>query len=149
MVFVIFNLAIALLLMEPNMFAFLNTILGFYANCAMAWVVTVAADIVINKYLLKISPEPPEFRRGMLYAVNPVGSSRCCPPGVDRGVLRGFRGRDPAVLADRRDRLALVLTPVMAVLTKGKYYLRRTTTASSCRCSTPRATPPRRNCSAT
>ena len=37
------------------MFDFLNTILGFYANCGMAWVVTVVADIVINKYLLKIS----------------------------------------------------------------------------------------------
>ncbi len=49
LVFVLFNLAVALILMEPNMFSVLNTILGFYANCAMAWVVTVAADIVINK----------------------------------------------------------------------------------------------------
>ena len=73
LVFVIFNLAVALLLMELNMFSVLNTILGFYANCAMAWVVTVAADIVINKGLLKISPTVPEFRRGMLYAINPVG----------------------------------------------------------------------------
>src|SRR5689334_15647985 len=73
MVFVVVNLLIALVLMEANMFDFLNTILGFYANCAMAWVVTVASDIAINKYLLKISPKVPEFRRGMLYAVNPVG----------------------------------------------------------------------------
>ena len=49
-----------------DMFSVLNTILGFYANCAMAWVVTVATDIVINKGLLKISPTVPEFRRGML-----------------------------------------------------------------------------------
>ena len=47
------NLLIALVLMEANMFDFLNTILGFYANCAMAWVVMVALDIAINKYLLK------------------------------------------------------------------------------------------------
>jgi len=39
----------------------------------MSWVVVVASDIVINKYLLKISPLEPEFRRGMLYPVNPVG----------------------------------------------------------------------------
>jgi hypothetical protein len=67
------NLAIALILMEANMFDFLNNILGFYANCGIAWIVTVATDIAINKYLLKISPKQPEFRRGMLSNLNPVG----------------------------------------------------------------------------
>jgi hypothetical protein len=42
---VLFNVTIALILMEANMFDCLNTILGFYANCAMAWIVTVATDI--------------------------------------------------------------------------------------------------------
>ena len=73
MVFVLVNLGFALVLMEADMFSFLNSILGFYSNCAIAWVVTVATDIAINKYLLKLSPQAPEFRRGMLYAVNPVG----------------------------------------------------------------------------
>ena len=48
LVFLGFNLLIALILMEANMFDFLNTILGFYANCGMAWVVVVASDIVFN-----------------------------------------------------------------------------------------------------
>src|SRR5688572_24296462 len=73
LVFVFVNLAIALTLMELTMFDFLNSILGFYANCAIAWIVTVATDIAVNKYLLKVSPKVPEFRRGMLYAINPVG----------------------------------------------------------------------------
>src|ERR1700687_5058125 len=73
LVFLGVNLLIALVLMEANMFDFLNTILGFYANCGMAWVVVVASDIVFNKHLLKLSPMTPEFRRGMLYAINPVG----------------------------------------------------------------------------
>ena len=73
MVFVLVNLGFALALMEADMFSFLNSILGFYSNCAIAWVVTVATDIGVNKYLLKLSPLQPEFRRGMLYAVNPVG----------------------------------------------------------------------------
>ena len=73
LVFLGVNLAVALLLMEANMFDFLNTILGFYANCGMAWIVVVASDIVFNKYLLKLSPKQPEFRRGMLYAVNEQG----------------------------------------------------------------------------
>src|SRR6478752_2017482 len=127
LVFVIFNVSLALLLMELNMFSVLNTILGFYANCAMAWVVTVAADIVINKGLLKISPTVPEFRRGMLYAFNPVGFvSVILSAGLSIMVFFGLFGSwiEPfspivAIL------LALVLTPLLAVVTKGKYYLRR------------------------
>ncbi len=127
LVFVIFNVSVALLLMELNMFSVLNTILGFYANCAMAWVVTVAADIVINKHLLKISPTVPEFRRGMLYAINPVGFvSVILSAGLSIAVFFGLFGSwiapfSPIVAIV----LALVLTPLMAVITKGKYYLRR------------------------
>ncbi|MDQ0029630.1 purine-cytosine permease family protein [Arthrobacter bambusae] len=127
MVFVVVNLVIALVLMEANMFEFLNTILGFYANCAMAWVVTVASDIAINKYLLKISPKVPEFRRGMLYAVNPVGFiSMLASAIVSIAVFFGAFG--PAVQPYSpifAVGLALVLPPVLAVLTRGKYYLRR------------------------
>ncbi|MFF1882889.1 purine-cytosine permease family protein [Pseudarthrobacter sp. NPDC058196] len=127
MVFVVVNLLIALVLMEANMFDFLNTILGFYANCAMAWVVTVASDIAINKYLLKISPKVPEFRRGMLYAVNPVGFvSMLVSAGVSIAVFFGAFGSalqpySPIFAVG----LALVLPPVLAVLTRGRYYLRR------------------------
>ena len=128
MVFVVVNLVIALILMESNMFEFLNTILGFYANCAMAWVVTVASDIAINKYLLKISPKVPEFRRGMLYAVNPVGFvSMLVSAGVSIAVFFGAFGSavqpfSPIFAVG----LALVLPPVLALATKGRYYLRRT-----------------------
>lgn len=127
MVFVVVNLVIALVLMEANMFEFLNTILGFYANCAMAWVVTVASDIAINKYLLKISPKVPEFRRGMLYAVNPVGFiSMLVSAVVSIAVFFGAFGSavqpySPIFAVG----LALVLPPALAVLTRGKYYLRR------------------------
>ena len=127
MVFVVVNLLIALVLMEANMFDFLNTILGFYANCAMAWVVTVASDIAINKYLLKVSPKVPEFRRGMLYAVNPVGFvSMLVSAGVSIAVFFGAFGAgiqpySPIFAVG----LALVLPPVLAVLTRGRYYLRR------------------------
>ena len=73
LVFLVFNVVIAIVLMEADMFSFLNNLLNFYANCGIAWIVAVASDIAINKYLLKISPKVPEFRRGMLYDVNPVG----------------------------------------------------------------------------
>ncbi len=127
-VFLGVNLTIALILMEANMFDFLNTILGFYSNCGMAWVVAVASDIVFNKYLLGLSPKKPEFRRGMLYAVNPVGfGSMLLAAGLSivaffGGLGAGLRPYSPLVAIV----LALVMPPILAVATKGKYYLRRT-----------------------
>lgn len=128
LVFLGVNLAIALILMEANMFDFLNDILGFYANCGIAWIVTVATDIAVNKYLLKLSPKQPEFRRGMLYNVNPVGLvgfglsavlSIMTFFGVFGAALKPY---SPIVAVV----IAFVATPLTAVLTKGKYYLRRT-----------------------
>ncbi|MGB8407335.1 MAG: hypothetical protein WCE30_25065 [Mycobacterium sp.] len=127
-VFLGVNLVIALILMEANMFDFLNTILGFYANCGMAWVVVVASDIVFNKFLLKLSPMQPEFRRGMLYNFNPVGfGSMLIAAGLSvvaffGGLGEGLRPYSPLVAIV----LGLVLPPVLAIATKGKYYLRRT-----------------------
>jgi purine-cytosine permease-like protein len=128
LVFLGVNLVIALILMEANMFDFLNTILGFYANCGMAWVVAVASDIVFNKYLLKLSPKKPEFRRGMLYAINPVGfGSMLLAAGVSivaffGGLGEAIRPYSPLVAIV----IALVMPPILAIATKGKYYLRRT-----------------------
>ncbi|KUO02739.1 purine-cytosine permease family protein [Streptomyces caeruleatus] len=128
MVFVLVNLAFALVLMEADMFSFLNSILGFYSNCAIAWVVTVATDIGVNKYLLKLSPLQPEFRRGMLYAVNPVGVvAFVAASGLSIAMYFHALGDtlqpySPVAAA----LIAFVLTPLMAVVTKGKYYLRRT-----------------------
>ncbi|OZF08835.1 hypothetical protein CH300_02770 [Rhodococcus sp. 15-1154-1] len=128
MVFVLFNLAIALILMEADMFSFLGDILGFYANCGIAWIAVVASDIVFNKYILKLSPKVPEFRRGMLYNVNPVGFvSMLLAAGLS--ILTFFGGLggalepySPIVALI----IAIVMPPVLAVATKGKYYLRRT-----------------------
>ncbi|MDG9712842.1 purine-cytosine permease family protein [Streptomyces sp. DH10] len=128
MIFVLVNLGFALVLMEADMFSFLNSILGFYSNCAIAWVVTVATDIGINKYVLKLSPHAPEFRRGMLYAVNPVGvvsfvaASALSIAMYFHGLGDTLQPYSPVAAAV----IAFVLTPLMAVVTKGRYYLRRT-----------------------
>jgi purine-cytosine permease-like protein len=128
LVFLGVNLAIALILMEANMFDFLNTILGFYANCGMAWVVVVASDIAINKYVLGLSPKEPEFRRGMLYAVNPVGfGSMVVAAGVSILAFFGVLGDTLASYSPLvAIVLAFVLPPVIALATRGRYYLRRT-----------------------
>nr|WP_229742307.1 hypothetical protein [Gordonia jinhuaensis] len=127
-VFLIFNVAIAIVLMEADMFSFLNNLLNFYANCGIAWIVAVASDIVINKYVLGISPRQAEFRRGMLYSFNPVGViSVIVAAGASILVFFHVFGDaiqpySPIVALV----LAFVLPPIIAIATKGKYYLRRT-----------------------
>ncbi|HEU5223999.1 MAG TPA: hypothetical protein VFU07_10040 [Candidatus Lumbricidophila sp.] len=128
LVFVVVNVAIALFLMEANMFSFLGELLGFYSNLGMAWIVTVATDILINKYVLKLSPIQPEFRRGMLYAWNPVGVvSLLLSGGISIAMFFGAFGAEVqpfspifAVV------IAFLATPLMAIITRGRYYLRRT-----------------------
>ncbi|MCA1218217.1 purine-cytosine permease family protein [Streptomyces sp. 8L] len=127
LVFVLVNLGFSLALMEADMFSFLNNLLSFYSNCAMAWVVTVATDIGVNKYLLKLSPKQPEFRRGMLYPVNPVGltsflASSVLSIAVYFGAFGpGIQPYSPLVAVG----IAVLATPLTALATRGRYYLRR------------------------
>ena len=125
--FVILNLGISLALMEFNMFSILNFVLGFYSNLAIAWIFTVAADIAINKSLLKISPQYPEYRRGMIPNFNPVGlGSLALSAIVSVAMFFGAFGEAAkpysALVAAL---IAVIATPLIAVVTKGKYYRRR------------------------
>lgn len=127
LVFLFFNVFIAIVLMEADMFSFLNNLLNFYANCGIAWIAVVASDIAINKYLLGISPKQPEFRRGMIHNVNPVGfGSLIVSAGASILVYFHVFGDaiqpySPLVALV----LAVLLPPILALATKGKYYLRR------------------------
>lgn len=125
--FVVLNVGISLALMEFNMFEVLSFVLSFYSNFAIAWIFTVAADIVINKYLLKLSPLQPEFRRGMLHNYNPVGIvSVLMAGGISVAMFFGAFGDSIAAFSPLFSALIAVLGhPLMAVLTKGQYYLRR------------------------
>src|SRR5205814_8091267 len=50
-VWLVFNVVIAILLMALGVFAALEHVLGFYSNIAIAWVGALVADLVINKPL--------------------------------------------------------------------------------------------------
>ncbi|AWT25172.1 MULTISPECIES: purine-cytosine permease family protein [Corynebacterium] len=125
--FVVLNVGISLALMEFNMFSVLSFVLSFYSNLAIAWIFTVAADIVINKYLLGLSPKVPEFRRGMLYDWNPVGiSSVILSGGISVAMFFGVFGDGVAAFSPLFAAvIAVVVTPLAAVVTGGRYYLRR------------------------
>src|SRR4030088_1077748 len=72
LVWLIFNVAIALMLMELGIFKMLEHILELYSIVAVAWVGALVADLVINKPL-GLSPKGIEFKRAHLYDINPVG----------------------------------------------------------------------------
>ncbi len=126
-IWVLFNVGIALTLMEVGVFSFLNTVLGFYSNVAIAWIGAVVADLVINKPLLKISPSYIEFKRAHLYPINPVGFGAMVVASVVS--ILAFYGAFGETLDAYSPFLALgiamVLSPAIAIATKGKYYIAR------------------------
>ncbi len=127
-VWLILNVGIALTLMELGVFNFLNTVLGFYSNVAVAWIGAVVADLVINKPILKLSPSYIEFKRGHLYHFNPVGFGAMIIASIV--AIAAYFGLFGATLAAFSPFLSLVLafvlSPLIAILTNGRYYIART-----------------------
>jgi len=125
-VWIFFNIGIALALMEAGVFGFLNTVLGFYSNVAIAWIGAIVADLVVNKPL-RLSPPVIEFKRAHLYAVNPVGFGAMLVGSVVSiaAFYNAFGAMAQAWSPFIALALAFVLSPVIAKLTKGKYYIAR------------------------
>src|SRR3569833_500146 len=71
-VWLVFNVVLALLLMEIGIFRVIDGILRIYANCAAGWIGALGADLISNKPL-GLSPPGIEFKRAHLYDINPVG----------------------------------------------------------------------------
>jgi purine-cytosine permease-like protein len=126
-VWLFFNVGVALLLMELGVFGFLNTVLGFYSNVAIAWIGAVVADLVINKPLLKVSPSYIEFKRAYLYNINPVGfGSMLIASLISVAAFFGLFGEVAQAYSPfLAIGMAFVLSPIMAIITKGKYYMAR------------------------
>ncbi|WP_455379912.1 purine-cytosine permease family protein [Acidihalobacter prosperus] len=126
-VWIFFNVGISLSLMEANMFSVLGHILGFYSNVAVAWIGAVVADLVINKPILKLSPSYLEFKRAHLYNFNPVGFGAMVIASII-SILAFFNFFGPYAHAFSTFialGIAFVLSPIIAIITKGKYYVAR------------------------
>ncbi len=70
-VWLLFNVAIALLLMELGIYKLLEATLTIFSIVAMAWLCSISADLFVNKPL-GLAPGI-EFKRAHLYDINPVG----------------------------------------------------------------------------
>jgi signal transduction histidine kinase/purine-cytosine permease-like protein len=130
-VWLVFNVAIALLLMELGVFSTLQAVLGLYSNVAISWVGALVADLVVNKPL-GLSPPYIEFKRAHLYNINPVGfGSMLIASIVSILSFVGVFGEWAAAFASFIALgIAFILAPILAVATKGKYYIAREDTYS-------------------
>ena len=124
-VWLVFNVVIALLLMELGIYRLLEATLGIFSIIAMAWLCTISADLFINKPL-GLSPEGIEFKRAHLYDINPVGlGSMLGSASVALAAHFGLFGPLMASLATYITLIAFLLSPALAFATKGKFYLAR------------------------
>ncbi|MDF1629457.1 MAG: ATP-binding protein [Alcanivoracaceae bacterium] len=125
-VWLVFNVAIALLVMELGVYRALEETLGYYGIVAVAWVGALVADLVINKPL-GLSPKHIEFKRAHLYDINPVGVGAMILASVIGMVSHGgVLGPVPEALSHFITlAAALLIAPVIAWRTKGRFYTAR------------------------
>ena len=125
-VWLVFHLIIALVLQEMGVFSVLLWVLGFYSNVAIAWVGALVADLIINKPL-GLSPSYIEFKRAHLYDFNPVGFGSMMVGSVISVIaFFGFMGPTAQAFSTFIALgVAFILSPIIAYVTKGKYYIAR------------------------
>lgn len=126
LVWLVFNVLIAFMLMELGVFRALEQVLGLYSNIAISWVGAVVADLLINKPL-GLSPKGIEFKRAHLYDINPVGVGAMLIASAlsilayshALGQLAHAFSALIALVA------ALIASPLIAWATDGRYYIAR------------------------
>jgi signal transduction histidine kinase/CheY-like chemotaxis protein len=125
-VWLVFNVLLALLLMELGIFGAIESVLSLYANFAAGWIGAITADLVINKPL-KLSPPGIEFKRAHLHDINPVGVGALAAAVVLSSIAHlGVLGEAARVLAPFIAlATAMLVAPLLAWWTKGRYYLAR------------------------
>jgi signal transduction histidine kinase/CheY-like chemotaxis protein len=125
-VWLVFNVLIAILLMVMGVFEALDQVLGLYAHLAVAWVGAVVADLVICKPL-GLSPKNIEFRRGYLFDINPTGfGAMLLASALSVATYAGAFGQTlkPASAAVAL-LVALFTAPVIALVTRSRYAMAR------------------------
>jgi signal transduction histidine kinase/DNA-binding response OmpR family regulator/purine-cytosine permease-like protein len=123
-VWMIFNVSIALLLMELGIYQTIESMLSVYSVIVLAWLSSVVADLVINKPL-GISPKHIEFKRSHLHDINPVGvGSMIIATFAGFTAHFGWYGETVQALASfLAFALPFFTVPLIGYITKGKFYL--------------------------
>jgi signal transduction histidine kinase/CheY-like chemotaxis protein len=125
-VWLVFNVLVALLLMEIGVYKALEQTLALYSNVAIAWVGALVSDLVVNKPL-GLRPQHMEFKRAHLYDINPVGvGAMTIATIVSITAFYGLFGPTAKALsAFVALAVAFVAAPAIAYATDGKFYIAR------------------------
>ena len=125
-VWLVFNVLVALLLMQTGIFSVIESILLIYANFAAGWIGALTADLVINKPL-GFSPKHIEFKRAHLYDINPVGVGALLISVVlSTLAFIGTFGKVAQILSPFIALFsAFIAAPLIAWATRGRYYIAR------------------------
>ena len=125
-VWLIFNIVIALLLMETGVTKTIQHTLVVYSDVAAGWMGALVADLVVNKRL-GLSPKGIEFKRAHLFDINPVGvGAMLLAAAVSLGAYAGLLGPMAADLSTfLAFGTAFVAAPLIAWATGGRTYLAR------------------------
>ncbi|TCS39007.1 hybrid sensor histidine kinase/response regulator [Reinekea marinisedimentorum] len=123
-VWMVFNVIIALLLMELGVYQLLEKTLQVYSVLVLAWIGTLVADLIINKPL-GLSPKGIEFKRSQLFDVNPVGlGSMVIASAVGLAAhLDVFNEFVKAFASYIAFALPFITAPIIALLTRSRFYL--------------------------
>lgn len=122
---VVIAIAIGTIAMLTDLYGRITSVMAFAAIFLLAWVMSVVADLVIVRKILKIVPEDDSpYAKGELPQFNPVGLVSVgisVVVGVPLGL--GAAGAFGVTLAPFvSGLLPLIVVPVMAALTKGRTY---------------------------
>ena len=125
-VWLVFNIAIALMLMELGAYETIQRTLGLYSDVATAWIGALVADLIVNKPL-GLSPPGIEFKRAHLYDINPVGvGAMLLAVVVSLAAWLGLFGSLMAAMSTfLAFATAFVAAPLIAWATGGRFYLAR------------------------
>lgn len=125
-VWIAFNVIVALLLMETGVMGTIAAVLPIYACIAAGWIGALSADLMVSKPL-GLSPRAIEFKRAHLYDINPVGvgalalsmvASMLANGGLLGTVAEAFAPLIALVVA-------FVAAPVLTAATRGRFYFAR------------------------
>lgn len=117
----------AMVLMLGGIVNHLDTVMTFQGVFLLTWAAILVTDAVVVKRILKIGPGYYEADQRNLYKWNPVGVvSLLVASGLGTIAALGFLGEFlQSTAAFLSAILAAILTVIMAIATKGKYYVKQ------------------------
>lgn len=125
-VWVVFNVVVAIILMEIGIYSALEKTLGLFGIIAISWIGSIVADLVINKPL-GLSPPQIEFKRAHLFDINPVGVGAMLISMII-GII-AYSGSLGVVAESFASFITMALTfivsPLIAWATNGRFYISR------------------------